>query len=89
MNPENNKRNSRFHLITRHFANKSDRIFLYSAMNTIPNTFFALFKIVIGFLYLSLWFLTFGGYYLALLGIRIYFLRVYHRLRISTESVAD
>lgn len=89
MNEENILKTGFLSNFKRYFAEKSDRIVLYSALNTLPNATFAIFKIGVGLFYLSFWFLTFGGYYLALLAIRLNFLRAYHHVRTTNETVTE
>lgn len=69
--------------LKRHIEYKADRVVLYNAFSTINNSIFAIIKLIIGVVFLSLWFLIFGGYYLALLSVRIYFLRCYMQVRTS------
>ncbi len=86
---------NRFNLIIeklhlrQHIKHKSDRVVLYSALNTISNSMFAIFKIIVGLLFWSMWFLIFGGYYIVLLTARIYFLYRYTKIRKSNLDFSE
>ncbi|WP_257613712.1 hypothetical protein, partial [Oenococcus oeni] len=75
--------------LQKHVENKPDRVVLYNALSTITNFIFAVFKLIIGLIFFSLWFLIFGSYYMVLFAIRVYFLHKYTKVRKSDLSRSE
>ncbi len=75
--------------LQKHVENKSDRVVLYNALSTFTNFIFAVFKLFVGLIFFSLWFLIFGSYYMVLFSIRVYFLHKYTKVRKSDLSTSE